>query len=190
MKTMKTFEEYRFFPLSINLGSKKDPNEPFFIGPKKKYKEEKKRQWKEARIEREEARRIEREELNQRLKIEKIQKAENEAGKIAEYIEILRNKKEFIFKTGYKKNENNIKYGILLKNGDQLITVYSKNREYEYVFTNVMINDKIMENIKPNMNNSVIDPLGEDNWNEEQKSNVEILGDLIMNIVRKEEIIF
>lgn len=178
MKIMKTFEEYRYF----GFGSHdQDCDEPFFIGPKKRYKEERKRL-------RAEQQKLEDDERYRQYIMAKKQKADAEFAKIAECTDILKNRHDLISKFGYKKNDKSvyIQYGILLKNGDQLITYYRNGIK----FHKLMINDIFMENIKPEMYNREVDPLGEETWNDNEKSNVEILGDLIRDYVRKNEIIF
>jgi hypothetical protein len=182
MKTMKTFEEYKYF--NFNFTSK-DPNEPFFIGPKKRYKDA-------LKLQREQQNRIENDERIRQYNLAKRQKANMEVDTITEYIDIFKNHSDLISKGGYVRDEKNtnIKYGVLLKNGNQVISCYRISNHLEK-FSNVVINGVTMENLPPEqIEVRPEDPLGEEIWDDNLKNLSEILGDLVKQYVRNNEIIF
>jgi len=171
------FEEYRY----INFGAndEKDPNEPFFMKPKQRYLEEK------LRRKREEAARIREEERQNQIRIN-TERAKAQIPLIEKYLDIVKNHPEEILKSKYEydREDDYATYGILLRDKSQLIA-----NTYNRKLSKLRINGQYMSSyIEPKLNLDE-DPFGEENW-DSSKSKFEILGELIIDYVKENEIIF
>lgn len=187
MKTIKTFEEYRYVNFNnifntVAGNPHKDKNEPFFLKKKKPY----------LAVRDAERREIERVDDLERTRRQREQNEitfEQFKPLIIKYIDILENHQDKILKTAHAKD--NHYYGIILRDDNKNIKIIARSPQdmtkcYDLNINNTKI-PFYKENIKLNLE---MDPLGEEDWNEDERTLTQILGDLVVDYVKDNEIIF
>ncbi len=104
---------------------------------------------------------------------------------VDETTDIIKNHPEKIKKTRYDGKEHIA--GVLLDNGTTVVVHFNYNFSVASVFINRIFVPfyKVNNNIR-NDN----DPLGEDDWNEDEISPTKILGDLVMDHIKHNEVIW
>jgi hypothetical protein len=179
---VRTFEEYRYinFGMFDGAGSKKDPNEPFFLAKKHKYFQD----------QRDEARRQEREARRQRDDINYINGLEasrNQLPLINRCIDIIEKDPDSIVRTKYEESDYGSGiYGILLKNKTVIVTRIDGSDRVSYL----KINKVLMSSTKEKKINKDVDVYGEENWEDDNITPYEKLSRLVKDYVEQNEIIF
>jgi len=149
----------------------------------------------ELQFEEERIRRLAEEE--ERRYLNGVTKAREEKPMLDKYIDIITNHPDRIKKTKFRDREHQgygtyLYYGILFDDGTTVVSSYYKG----YGMTGEMqqrylrINDVDMSDTKEKKMNKEVDPFGEESWEENEKTSWEVLHDLVIDYVRKNEIIF
>jgi hypothetical protein len=180
---IKLFEEYRLFkgPTDWGIGDvDKDPNEPFFVGKKKK---EYKRVKRQAEID---ARNIDYRVRQDNTNREEFEKFQNQKPMIEKYIEMMKNSDETVLKSAFRRQDAYMTYAIMLNDKTKIFAKFKfDNRNASYSLS--VNKNKISLYKEPVKNES--DPYGEENWNENVKPPAEILADTIREYVEENELI-
>lgn len=176
---IKIFEEYKYFPFG---GEEHDPDEPFFIYNKFAYFREINRRERELREE-EYQREVERKRLREQ---EKQRAIENEYKPlINRVIDTLKNHPERIKKCLYIRKES--VYGVLLNDGISIVAEANRKDECKELYINKTKIPFFKDKITIRNEN---DPFAEEDWQENQKSIAEELGDMVIDYVKNNEVIW